>query len=174
MCCSPRCWRSALSSPSPIRPRLTVRGPQRLSLQSPVQAYIAALRQRRNCVQVPRFRSRPAIGRVWVRDYVSHGQVGLILRSLCDVWKHFPANFMLAIFSVRSQIAVTLGSATPSLRTWPLLQANDFVHPHRTFGCEVEDRSGKATSGPHHRAWHRHLARRNRGACSFTAALALW
>lgn len=83
------------------------------------------------------------------------------LTFLRDVGKHFPVNVMLAKDSVKHRIERDEAGISYTEFSYMLLQAFDFVHLNRTFGCELQiggsDQWGNITAGID-------LARRMHGA----------
>lgn len=73
------------------------------------------------------------------------------LEFLRDVGKHFPVNVMLAKDSVKSRLERTDAGLSYTEFSYMLLQAYDFVHLHRQFGCELQvggsDQWGNITAG---------------------------
>jgi len=73
------------------------------------------------------------------------------LDFLRDVGKHFPLGAMLAKDSVQSRLARTDVGISYTEFSYMLVQAYDFVHLHRTFGCELQvggsDQWGNITAG---------------------------
>lgn len=69
---------------------------------------------------------------------------------LRDVGKNFPVNVMLAKDSVKSRLGSEAGLSYTEF-SYMLLQAYDFVHLHREFGCELQiggsDQWGNVTAG---------------------------
>lgn len=69
---------------------------------------------------------------------------------LRDVGKNFPINVMLAKDSVKSRLSSEAGLSYTEF-SYMLLQAYDFVHLHREFGCELQiggsDQWGNVTAG---------------------------
>ena len=86
------------------------------------------------------------------------------LNFLRDIGKHFPVNAMLAKDSVKSRIGRDDSGISYTEFSYMLLQAYDFVHLHREFGCELQiggsDQWGNITAGIE-------LARRMHGAHLF-------
>jgi tyrosyl-tRNA synthetase len=56
---------------------------------------------------------------------------------LRDVGKHFPVNVMLTKDSVRQRLDSDSGLSYTEF-SYMLLQSYDFVHLHRTYGCELQ------------------------------------
>ncbi|MFO0902884.1 MAG: tyrosine--tRNA ligase [Pirellulales bacterium] len=83
------------------------------------------------------------------------------LSFLRDIGKHFPVNAMLAKDSVKSRIERDDAGISYTEFSYMLLQAYDFVHLHREYGCELQvggsDQWGNITAGID-------LARRMHGA----------
>ncbi len=73
------------------------------------------------------------------------------LDFLRDVGKNFPVNVMLAKDSVRSRLERSDSGLSFTEFSYMLLQAYDFVHLNRTFGCELQiggsDQWGNITAG---------------------------
>jgi len=73
------------------------------------------------------------------------------LEFLRDVGKHFPVNVMLAKDSVRSRLERSDAGLSYTEFSYMLLQAYDFVHLHRQYGCELQaggsDQWGTITAG---------------------------
>lgn len=73
------------------------------------------------------------------------------LDFLRDVGKNFPVNVMLAKDSVRSRLERPDGGLSYTEFSYMLLQAYDFVHLRREFGCELQvggsDQWGNITAG---------------------------
>ncbi len=69
---------------------------------------------------------------------------------LRDVGKNIPVNVMLAKDSIKSRLASEAGLSYTEF-SYMLLQAYDFVHLHREFGCELQvggsDQWGNITAG---------------------------
>lgn len=69
---------------------------------------------------------------------------------LRDVGKNFPVNVMLAKDSVKSRLTSETGMSYTEF-SYMLLQAYDFVHLNREFGCELQiggsDQWGNVTAG---------------------------
>ena len=69
---------------------------------------------------------------------------------LRDVGKNFPVNVMLAKDSVKSRLASEAGLSYTEF-SYMLLQAYDFVHLNRQYGCELQiggsDQWGNVTAG---------------------------
>ncbi len=80
----------------------------------------------------------------WMRDYS-------YLAFLRDVGKNFPVNFMLAKDSVKNRLDRGDAGLSYTEFSYMLLQAYDFVHLHRTYGCELQiggsDQWGNITAG---------------------------
>src|SRR5262245_9521864 len=72
------------------------------------------------------------------------------LDFLRDVGKHFPVNMMLAKDSVKGRLASDAGISYTEF-SYMLLQAYDFVHLNRQYGCELQiggsDQWGNVTAG---------------------------
>ncbi len=70
---------------------------------------------------------------------------------LRDVGKHFPVSVMLNKDSVKSRLERGDGGLSYTEFSYMLLQAYDFVHLHREFGCELQvggrDQWGNITAG---------------------------
>lgn len=85
-----------------------------------------------------------------------------VIDFLRDVGKHFPVNVMLAKDSVKARLAEAGMSYTEF--SYMLMQAYDFVHLNRTYGCEIQlggsDQFGNITAGVD-------LARRTNGTRLF-------
>lgn len=92
------------------------------------------------------------------------------IEFLRDVGKHFPVNVMLSKDSVKSRLDRDDGGLSYTEFSYMLLQAYDFVHLNREFGCELQvggrDQWGNITAGTD-------LARRMSGAslCGITCPL---
>jgi len=73
------------------------------------------------------------------------------LEFLRDVGKHFPLGAMLAKDSVQSRLARADVGISYTEFSYMLVQAYDFVHLHRTLGCELQvggsDQWGNITAG---------------------------
>ncbi len=73
------------------------------------------------------------------------------LEFLRDVGKHFPVNVMLGKDSVKSRLERSDSGLSYTEFSYMLLQAYDFVHLHRTHGCELQaggsDQWGNITAG---------------------------
>ena len=84
-----------------------------------------------------------------------------VLEFLRDVGKNFPVGMMLAKDSVKSRLGREDTGLSFTEFSYMLLQAYDFVHLNRTFGCELQvggsDQWGNITAGID-------LARRMHGA----------
>ena len=80
-------------------------------------------------------------------DWVSKFSYTEFLR---DVGKNFPVNVMLAKDSVKSRLGSEAGLSYTEF-SYMLLQAYDFVHLHREYGCELQiggsDQWGNVTAG---------------------------
>ncbi|HRF00179.1 MAG TPA: tyrosine--tRNA ligase [Pirellulaceae bacterium] len=67
------------------------------------------------------------------------------------VGKNFPVNVMLAKESVRNRLERSDSGLSYTEFSYMLLQAYDFVHLHRTYGCELQiggsDQWGNVTAG---------------------------
>jgi tyrosyl-tRNA synthetase len=89
-------------------------------------------------------------GALLVNNYDWMGRFGY-LEFLRDVGKHFPVNVMLTKDSVRARLERTDSGLSYTEFSYMLLQAFDFVHLHRTFGCELQaggsDQWGNITAG---------------------------
>lgn len=72
------------------------------------------------------------------------------LEFLRDVGKNFPVNVMLAKDSVKSRLGSDAGMSYTEF-SYMLLQAYDFVHLHKAYGCEIQaggsDQWGNITAG---------------------------
>ena len=72
------------------------------------------------------------------------------IEFLRDVGKNFPVNVMLAKDSVKSRLASEAGLSYTEF-SYMLLQAYDFVHLNRQYGCELQiggsDQWGNVTAG---------------------------
>lgn len=72
------------------------------------------------------------------------------LDFLRDVGKHAPVNVMLARESVKKRVASDAGMSFTEF-AYQLIQAYDFVHLHRTYGCELQiggsDQYGNIVAG---------------------------
>ncbi len=79
----------------------------------------------------------------WFRDYT-------FLAFLRDVGKYFPVSMMLAKDSVKARLDRENGLSFTEF-SYMLLQAYDFCHLHRNFGCELQvggsDQWGNITTG---------------------------
>ncbi len=86
---------------------------------------------------------------VLVNNYDWMKEFGYI-EFLRDVGKHLPVNVMMAKDSVKSRLEGESGISYTEF-SYMLLQAYDFVHLHRQFGCELQiggsDQWGNITSG---------------------------
>jgi len=73
------------------------------------------------------------------------------LEFLRDVGKHFPVSVMLAKDSVRSRLERSDSGLSYTEFSYMLLQAYDFVHLWRQYGCEIQvggsDQWGNITAG---------------------------
>jgi tyrosyl-tRNA synthetase len=73
------------------------------------------------------------------------------LDFLRDVGKNFPVNVMLAKDSVKNRLDRTDSGLSYTEFSYMLLQAYDFVHLHRDYGCELQfggsDQWGNITAG---------------------------
>ena len=73
------------------------------------------------------------------------------LSFLRDIGKHFPVNVMLAKESVKTRLEQTDAGMSYTEFSYMLLQAYDFVHLHKEFGCELQvggsDQWGNITAG---------------------------
>ncbi len=73
------------------------------------------------------------------------------LEFLRDVGKHFPVNVMLAKDSVKSRLERTDSGLSYTEFSYMLLQAYDFVHLGRQYGCQLQiggsDQWGNITAG---------------------------
>jgi tyrosyl-tRNA synthetase len=80
----------------------------------------------------------------WMRDFT-------FLDFLRDVGKNFPVNVMLAKDSVRSRLERSDVGISYTEFSYMLLQAYDFVHLYRHYGCELQiggsDQWGNITAG---------------------------
>jgi tyrosyl-tRNA synthetase len=89
-------------------------------------------------------------GALLVNNYDWMGRFGY-LEFLRDVGKHFPVNMMLTKDSVRARLERTDSGLSYTEFSYMLLQAFDFVHLHRTYGCELQaggsDQWGNITAG---------------------------
>ena len=85
-----------------------------------------------------------------VNNYDWMGRFGY-LEFLRDVGKHFPVNVMLAKDSVRSRLERSDAGMSYTEFSYMLLQAYDFVHLQREFGCQIQaggsDQWGNITAG---------------------------
>lgn len=85
-----------------------------------------------------------------VNNYDWVGQFSY-LDFLRDIGKHFPVNVMLTKDSVKSRLARTDSGLSYTEFSYMLLQAFDFVHLRREFGCEMQvggsDQWGNITAG---------------------------
>lgn len=72
------------------------------------------------------------------------------IEFLRDVGKNFPVNVMLAKESVKNRLTSEAGLSYTEF-SYMLLQAYDFVHLHREYGCELQiggsDQWGNVTAG---------------------------
>ena len=89
-------------------------------------------------------------GALLVNNYDWMGKFGY-LEFLRDIGKHFPVNVMLTKDSVRARLERTDSGLSYTEFSYMLLQAFDFVHLHRAFGCEIQvggsDQWGNITAG---------------------------
>ena len=73
------------------------------------------------------------------------------LEFLRDVGKHFPVNVMLTKDSVKSRLERTESGLSYTEFSYMLLQAYDFAHLNREYGCEIQvggsDQWGNITAG---------------------------
>ena len=73
------------------------------------------------------------------------------LEFLRDVGKHFPVNVMLTKDSVKSRLERTDSGLSYTEFSYMLLQAYDFAHLNREYGCEIQvggsDQWGNITAG---------------------------
>ena len=73
------------------------------------------------------------------------------LEFLRDVGKNFPVNVMLAKESIKNRLGRDDAGISYTEFSYMLLQAYDFVHLHRQFGCELQiggsDQWGNITAG---------------------------
>ena len=73
------------------------------------------------------------------------------LEFLRDVGKHFPVNVMLTKDSVKSRLERTDSGLSYTEFSYMLLQAYDFAHLSREYGCEIQvggsDQWGNITAG---------------------------
>jgi tyrosyl-tRNA synthetase len=73
------------------------------------------------------------------------------IEFLRDVGKNFPVSVMMAKESVRNRLHRDDGGISYTEFSYMLLQAYDFVHLHRTYGCELQvggsDQWGNITAG---------------------------
>jgi tyrosyl-tRNA synthetase len=80
----------------------------------------------------------------WMRDF-------RYVDFLRDVGKNFPVNVMMAKDSVKSRLGREDTGISYTEFSYMLLQAYDFVHLHREFGCELQvggsDQWGNITAG---------------------------
>ena len=85
-----------------------------------------------------------------VNNYDWIGRFGYV-EFLRDVGKHFPVNVMLAKDSVRSRLERSDAGMSYTEFSYMLLQAYDFVHLQREFGCQLQaggsDQWGNITAG---------------------------
>ena len=90
----------------------------------------------------------------WMREFS-------FLTFLRDIGKNFPVNVMLSKESVKNRLEREDGGLSYTEFSYMLLQAYDFVHLHRAYGCELQiggsDQWGNITAGID-------LARRMHGA----------
>ncbi len=92
-------------------------------------------------------------GKFAARIMNNHDWVGKFsfLEFLRDIGKHFPVNVMLAKDSVKQRLEKTDAGLSYTEFSYMLLQAYDFVHLHRTCGCELQiggsDQWGNITAG---------------------------
>lgn len=72
------------------------------------------------------------------------------IQFLRDIGKNFPVNVMIAKDSVKSRLESTAGLSYTEF-SYMLLQAYDFVHLNREYGCELQvggqDQWGNVTAG---------------------------
>ncbi|MCL2306421.1 MAG: tyrosine--tRNA ligase [Planctomycetaceae bacterium] len=87
---------------------------------------------------------------IMVNNYDWTGKFSF-LEFLRDVGKHFPVNVMLAKDSVKQRLQRTDSGLSYTEFSYMLLQSYDFVHLHRTLGCELQlggsDQWGNITAG---------------------------
>ncbi len=92
------------------------------------------------------------------------------LDFLRDVGKHFTVNMMVAKESVRTRMEDRENGISYTEFSYMLLQAFDFLHLHRTFGCELQiggsDQWGNITAGTD-------LIRKKQGGNAFGLTLPL-
>ncbi len=85
-----------------------------------------------------------------VNNYDWMGRIGY-LEFLREVGKHFPVNVMLAKDSVRMRLERADAGLSYTEFSYMLLQAYDFVHLYREYGCELQiggsDQWGNITAG---------------------------
>ncbi len=85
-----------------------------------------------------------------VNNYDWMGRFGYI-EFLREVGKHFPVNVMLAKDSVKSRLERSDAGLSYTEFSYMLLQAYDFVHLNREYGCEIQvggsDQWGNITAG---------------------------
>jgi tyrosyl-tRNA synthetase len=85
-----------------------------------------------------------------VNNYDWTGRFGY-LEFLRDVGKHVPVNVMLAKDSVRNRLERGESGLSYTEFSYMLLQAYDFVHLYREYGCELQaggsDQWGNITAG---------------------------
>jgi tyrosyl-tRNA synthetase len=91
-----------------------------------------------------------ADGAILVNNFDWMGQFGY-LEFLRDIGKNFPVNVMLAKDSVKSRLERGDAGMSYTEFSYMLLQAYDFVHLNRQFGCELQvggsDQWGNITAG---------------------------
>ena len=87
---------------------------------------------------------------VLVNNYDWMGRFGY-LEFLRDVGKHFPVGVMMAKESVKNRLERSDGGLSYTEFSYMLLQAYDFVHLQRDYGCEIQvggsDQWGNITAG---------------------------
>jgi tyrosyl-tRNA synthetase len=85
-----------------------------------------------------------------VNNYDWMGGFGY-LEFLREVGKHFPVNVMLSKDSVRNRLQQSDAGMSYTEFSYMLLQAYDFVHLYRRYGCELQaggsDQWGNITAG---------------------------
>jgi len=92
----------------------------------------------------------PANPALLANNYDWMGKFGY-LEFLRDVGKHFPVNVMLAKDSVKSRLERSDSGLSYTEFSYMLLQAYDFVHLNKQYGCEIQaggsDQWGNITAG---------------------------
>ncbi|PIE54058.1 MAG: tyrosine--tRNA ligase [Dethiosulfovibrio peptidovorans] len=120
----------------------------------------------RNLLSIEQIRSNVEAVKEQLAHFVSFdsGETGAILVNnydwlssisfldfLRDVGKHFTVNYMVAKEHVRSRLTNPDKSISFTEFSYTLLQAYDFLHLHRTYGCRLQmggnDQQGNIVSG---------------------------